>query len=213
MTDQQHLNTLTDIRRIMDRSSRFLSLSGLSGVCAGIAGLIGATVAHILIRDYYIRWNTTGIFDRHSFDILKLQLTILGLLVMGLALAGGTWFTWRKARKAGLPIWDKTSRNVFYAGFIPMAAGAAFIAGMVYNNLEVLVAPACLLFYGLALVNASKYTFSDIKYFGIAQIILGILNVFFLRRGLYFWAFGFGILHIVYGVMMWWKYERNEDEA
>jgi hypothetical protein len=209
MTDQQHLNTLSDIKRIMDRSSRYISLSGLSGVCAGISGLVGAAFAHSWISEYYMRWETTGIFDKQDFNILKIKLTILGLIVMGLALGGGTYFTWRKAKKDGLPIWDKTARNVFYSGLIPMIAGAAFIAGMVYNNLEILVAPACLLFYGLALVNASKFTFGDIKYFGIAQIILGIINVFYLRRGLYFWAFGFGVLHIVYGVMMWWKYERN----
>ncbi|WP_440132927.1 hypothetical protein [Chitinophaga sancti] len=209
MTDEQHLNTLSDIKRIMDRSSRFLSLSGLSGVCAGISGLIGAAFAYIWISDYYIRWETSGIFNRQDFNILKIKLTILGIIVMGIALAGGTYFTWRKARKNGLPIWDKTSRNVLYSGLIPMVAGAAFIAGLVYNNLEILVAPVCLLFYGLALVNASKYTFRDIRYFGIVQIILGIINVFYLHRGLYFWAFGFGVLHIVYGVMMWWKYERN----
>jgi hypothetical protein len=63
-------------------------------------------------------------------------------------------------------------------------------------------------FYGLALVNASKYTLTDIRYLGITEIILGILNIFFLRRGLYFWALGFGVLHIIYGLVMWWKYER-----
>ncbi|MBP1652399.1 MAG: hypothetical protein H6Q26_2556 [Bacteroidetes bacterium] len=211
MTDQQHLSTLSDIKRIMDRSSRFISLSGLSGVCAGIAGLLGAAIADVWISEYYNRWNTSGIFVREDFNLLKIKLTILGLIVMGIALAGGIYFTWRKANKDGASIFGKTSRNVFYSGLIPMVAGAAFIAGMVYNNFEVLVAPACLLFYGLALVNASKYTFRDIKYFGIAQIILGIINVFYLRRGLYFWALGFGVLHIVYGVMMWWKYERNAE--
>ncbi|OMP79463.1 hypothetical protein [[Flexibacter] sp. ATCC 35208] len=211
MTDQQHLSTLSDIKRIMDRSSRFISLSGLSGVCAGIAGLLGAAIADVWISEYYNRWNTSGIFVREDFNLLKIKLTILGLIVMGIALAGGIYFTWRKANKDGASIFGKTSRNVFYSGLIPMVAGAAFIAGMVYNNFEVLVAPACLLFYGLALVNASKYTFRDIKYFGIAQIILGIINVFYLRRGLYFWALGFGVFHIVYGVMMWWKYERNAE--
>ena len=72
-----------------------------------------------------------------------------------------------------------------------------------------MVAPACLIFYGLALVKASKYTLSDIRYLGIAEIILGILNVFYLRYGITFWALGFGVLHILYGAIMWWKYERR----
>jgi membrane protein implicated in regulation of membrane protease activity len=98
---------------------------------------------------------------------------------------------------------------VLINALIPMIAGGAFIAGLLYNNLEAMVAPVCLIFYGLALVNASKYTLSDIRYLGIAEIILGILNVFYLRRGLYFWAVGFGVLHILYGAIMWWKYERQ----
>ena len=116
-------------------------------------------------------------------------------------------------KKNNLPIWDKTSRNVLINGLIPMISGGLFIAGMLYNNLEILVSPACLIFYGLALVNASKYTFSDVKYLGITEIALGILNVFYLHFGLYFWAFGFGICHIVYGVVMWWKYEREAMSA
>jgi hypothetical protein len=213
MTEQHHLDTLTDIKRMMERSSRFLSLSGLSGVCAGIAGLIGSIISYIWIRDYYLKWESTRIFVRHDFDVLKIKLTLLGLLVMGIALAGGLYFTWRRAKKNNLPIWDKTSRNVLINGLIPMISGGLFIAGMLYNNLEILVSPACLIFYGLALVNASKYTFSDVKYLGITEIALGILNVFYLHSGLYFWAFGFGICHIIYGVVMWWKYEREAISA
>ncbi|UPK70101.1 hypothetical protein [Chitinophaga filiformis] len=209
MTDQQHLETLSDIRRMMERSTRFLSLSGLSGVFAGVSALAGAVTAYTLFRSYYDRWEVRGHYDDADFSMLRLQLIILGFGVMALALCGGTYFTWRRARKNNVPIWDATSRKVLFNALIPMLAGGAFIAGLIYNRLDVLVAPSCLIFYGMALLNASKYTFSDIRYLGIAEIGLGILNVFFLRRGLYFWAIGFGVLHILYGIIMWWKYERQ----
>jgi hypothetical protein len=209
MTEQQHLETLSDIKKMMERSSRFISLSGLSGIFAGVVALAGAWLAYTWVHQYYHNWDSTMQFSSDAFNLLRIKLIVLGLVVMALALCGGTYFTWRRAKRNNLPIYDVTSRNVFINALIPMLAGAGFIAGMLYNNLEVMVAPVCLIFYGLALVNASKYTLSDIRYLGIAEVILGILNVFFLRRGLYFWAVGFGILHIFYGAMMWWKYERQ----
>jgi hypothetical protein len=209
MTEQQHLDTLSDIKKMMERSSRFISLSGLSGIFAGVAALAGAWIAYTWLHQYYITWDATGRFSMEDFNLLRIKLIGLGIVVMALALCGGIYFTWRKAKRNNLPIYDVTSRNVFINALIPMLAGAGLIAGMLYNNLEQMVAPVCLIFYGLALINASKYTFSDIRYLGIAEVILGIVNVFYLRKGLYFWGIGFGILHIFYGAMMWWKYERQ----
>ena len=211
MNEQQHLETLSDIKRMMERSSRFISLSGLSGIFAGVVALAGAWISYGWLRSYYLRWESTGIFDANEFATLRIRLIILAIVVMVLAISGGIYFTWRRAKRNNLPIWDVTSRNVLINGMIPLAAGGAFIAGLLYNNLEVMVAPVCLVFYGLALVNASKYTLSDIRYLGIVEIVLGILNLFYFRRGLYFWAVGFGVLHIIYGAVMWWKYERQGE--
>ncbi len=209
MTDQQHLEALTDIKRMMERSSRFISLSGLSGISAGACGLIGAFIANTWLNEYYLRWNATGVHSHSDFLTLKFRLIVLGFSVLAAALIGGFFFTWRKARKNNLPIWDLTSRNVLINTAIPLAAGGAFIAGLLYNHLESLVAPTCLVFYGLAIINASKYTLPDVKYLGICEVILGTFNLFYLREGLYFWAIGFGLLHIIYGALMWWKYERK----
>jgi hypothetical protein len=72
-----------------------------------------------------------------------------------------------------------------------------------------LIPAASLIFYGLALINGSKYTLGEVRYLGFAQLITGFIALWFVGSGLYFWAFGFGILHIIYGVAMWWKYERR----
>lgn len=209
MTEQQHLDAISDIRRIMERSSRFISLSGLSGVSAGVAALVGAFIAKQLFVDYYHRWEVSGGYNESDFSQLRLRLIFLGVGVMLVAFTAGLYFTWKKARRNNLPVWDVTSRKVLINALIPMIAGGVFIAGLMYNHLDVIIAPCCLIFYGLAIVNASKYTLTDIRYLGIAELVLGLVNLFFLRHGLEFWSLGFGVLHIVYGVFMWWKYERQ----
>ncbi|ASZ10029.1 hypothetical protein KTO58_25710 [Chitinophaga pendula] len=211
MDQREHLQTLSDIKKMMERSSRFISLSGLSGVSAGITAIIGAVIAYSWMHDYYAQWDANGAFSLQAFNSLRLRLISLAGIVLVIALAGGMYFTWRRARKNGLSIWDATARKVVVNMAIPLATGGAFIAALLYNDnhLEPLVAPTCLVFYGLALVNTSKYTLSDVKYLGIAEIILGLLNMFLLRKGIYFWTLGFGVLHILYGIIMWWKYERT----
>ena len=119
------------------------------------------------------------------------------------------YFTWRKSNKQGVSLWNHTSRRLLWNMVIPLVAGGLFILGMLQYDDWRFVAPACLIFYGLALVNASKYTLTDIRYLGYCEIIVGVINMQWIGYGLYFWALGFGVLHIIYGVVMWWKYERS----
>lgn len=210
MQDQnQSLETLQDIKRIMERSSRFISLSGLSGVSAGIFALIGAWFAYDWIHEYYVRYETRGYFNS-DFSQLKWSLVVLALAVMGCALLSAFYFTWRKAKRNKLPVWDHTSRKLLINLFIPIIAGGVFVFGLLHYNDWRFVAPACLVFYGVALVNASKYTLTEIRYVGILEIVLGLINMWFIGYGLHFWALGFGVLHIIYGIVMWWKYERSD---
>ena len=57
-------------------------------------------------------------------------------------------------------------------------------------------------------VNASKYTLNDIRYLGLTEIFLGLVALVFLEYSLLFWAIGFGLVHIIYGIVMYYKYER-----
>jgi len=208
---EQSLEALRDIRRMMERSSRFISLSGLSGVSAGIFALVGAYIARVWISDYY---GVNGYVSLHGYtrdetDVLKYRLITLALVILVAALASSTWFTWRKARKSRLPILDHASKKLAINMMIPLAAGGFFVLGLMDRSDWTYVAPTCLVFYGLALVNASKYTLTDIRYLGLLEIALGCISMYFPHEGLYFWAAGFGVLHIIYGLIMWWKYERS----
>ena len=206
---QDTLQEVKDIRQMMERSSRFISLSGLSGVAAGVFALIAAWIARYgIFKNYYAAYDQRGHFDGDSFDTLKIRLIGLAAAVFAAAFLSAFYFTWKKSNKQGVSLWNHTSRRLLWNMVIPLAAGGLFILGMLQYNDWRFVSPACLIFYGLALVNASKYTLTDIRYLGYCEIIVGLINMQWIGYGLYFWALGFGVLHIIYGVVMWWKYER-----
>src|SRR5688572_6845629 len=205
---QAGLETLQDIRRIMERSSRFISLSGLSGVAAGICALVGAWIAR-----GWLKYDWSGSFSGTDFQVIKMRLLILAVAVLAAALVTAFYFTWRKARHNNLPVWDMTAKRLTINMLIPLVAGGLFILALLQYDEWRFVVPACLIFYGIALVNASRYTLSDVRYLGLMQILLGLINTQYIGYGLYFWAFGFGVLHIIYGFVMWWKYERVNKPA
>jgi len=200
-SQQPSLEALQDIKRMMERSSRFISLSGLSGLSAGVCALIGAYIAHF--------WMSPNFGEDYPLYSPKTNLIVLALCVLLAALGSAFYFTWRKARKNRLPIWDHSSKKLLINLVIPLATGGLFVAALLYHNEGKLIVPSCLIFYGLTLVNASKYTLTDIRYLGILEIILGLVSMIYAEYGLYFWAIGFGLLHIVYGLIMWWKYDRQ----
>jgi hypothetical protein len=205
---QQSLKAIQDIKQMMERSSRFISLSGLSGIAAGCFGLAGAGIAYKWIAVYYQGYNVRGYWDLSDFAQLKWKLFLLGLITMCLALLSGFYFTWKKAKRNNVFIWNTSSKRLLINLCIPLMAGGVFVFAMLLNNEWKFIGPACLLFYGLALINGSKYTLDEIRYLGMLEIILGAVNLFLTGYGLYFWAAGFGILHIIYGILMWNKYER-----
>lgn len=206
---QQSLETLQDIKRIMERSSRFISLSGLSGIAAGICALAGSWFAAKEFKPYYTEYNDRGIYSGQDFQQLKIRLLIIAMAVLAAALVSAFYFIWRKAQHNKLPVWDLTAKRLIINMIIPLVAGGLFILALYQADDWKFIAPACLVFYGLALVNASKYTLTDIRYLGYCEILLGLINTQFAGYGLYFWAAGFGVLHIIYGFAMWWKYDRS----
>lgn len=196
---------LASIRHMMERSVRFLSLSGLTGILAGIFALIGSTIAYYLV---YYPHSPFGFRVRYvNEQEVIIQLLLTAGFVLFASLISGYFLTVGKARRKGLKAWDKSSRRLLINMAIPLAAGGILILALLSRGYFMIVAPACLLFYGLALINGSHFTYSDVRYLGYFQVALGLLCAFFPGFGLIFWALGFGVLHIVYGIIMYNKYE------
>lgn len=207
---QQHLEALKDIRQLMKQSNRFLSLSGLSGIFAGVYALMGAYAGQVIISDFVADCRLNEYTDE-KYDQLIIKCVIICALVLGLSLITAFIFSSRKAKKNGQKLFDHTTWQLLINMLIPLATGGILCLSMLYHGdgFAILVGPAMLIFYGLALVNGSKYTLHDIRYLGCMQIVLGILASFYLGYSLLFWAIGFGLLHIVYGTIMWFKYDRK----
>lgn len=200
---------LKTIRKIMEESSRFLSLSGLSGVFAGLFAIAGGLVAYFLILnngsihyDEYFR-SLSG----KETSVLRWQLMADALSVLFLSIVFAFWFSARKARRAGKKFWTPVSKRLFINMLIPLASGGLFVIVLLIQNHSQLIVPGLLIFYGLALVNAGKFTYGEVFYLGLLEIITGFASAFFPSLGIIFWIFGFGILHLTYGLFMYRKYE------
>ena len=206
---QQPLEDLHHIKRMMERSSRFISLSGLSGIAAGICALTGAWFASQKIN-CWVKGDCqlSRLITTAGKELIN-DLFWIATLTFTAAFISAFVFTYIRSKKNATPIWGTTTMRLFWNTLIPIVAGGIFLVRMMQMGEFQLVAPGCLIFYGLALVNASKYTLGEVRYLGYGQIVLGLFNLWWVGYGLQFWAMGFGVLHIVYGTMMWWKYERK----
>jgi hypothetical protein len=224
MNDQQRsLETIQDIKNMMERSSRFISLSGWSGIAAGGCALVGAWFGHQALStgmnreaEYTVypplsRLGEKDLLEEVStYSTLIRQLIWIAVCTFIAAFILAFLFTWMRSKKQKIPLFGSASFRLLTNVIIPMVAGGFFLMRALQLGYWEIIAPGCLIFYGLALVNGSKYTLGEVKYLGYVQIILGIINLWFVGYGLYFWAAGFGIMHIVYGFLMWWKYERQQ---
>lgn len=202
---EHYLDELKEIKKMMEQSSRFLSLSGLSGVLVGIYALIGAFIAWKLIylpgslyyREYY------------SNDVLG-EMLVLAAALLVISLVTVVWLTTSKVKSKSEKIWSAGTKKLLTNLAIPLVTGGIFILIFLSRGIYSIVAPCCLIFYGLALVNASKYTRREIFYMGLFEIGIGLLAAVFPGMGLLFWVVGFGLVHLIYGTIMYFRYERKQ---
>jgi len=204
MQDNKYLNDLHEIRQMMRKSTLFLSLSGLSGVLAGVYALIGAAVVYVLLQHHYIYYPYV-IIESKTFKVI----IGIALLVLIASVLTAYLFSVRKAKRNGENLITPTAKKALYNFALPLITGGLLCILLIRNEYYGLLAPLTLIFYGLACVNVSKYTFGDVHYLGITEIILGLLAVQFSGYGLLFWVLGFGVCHILYGGVMHFKYERK----
>jgi hypothetical protein len=200
---ENYLKDIQDIKKMMDRSSQFLSLSGMAGVMAGIYAL---TRAYAVSRIYDMNYGYYITQESQSFKAI----IWIGLGVLALSIVTAFILSASKAKRNGETMWNTTSQRLAVNFLIPLITGGIFSILLMKNEYYGLIAPITLIFYGLACVNASKYTLRDVRYLGITIIIIGLFATAFMGYGLEFWALGFGVCHILYGAIMYFKYDRKQ---
>jgi hypothetical protein len=202
MSQEDYLKDLSEIKNLMSKSSKFISLNGLSGILAGVYALIGAGYAFWLVSQSGQEYLS---LDGTVFRLVILDLLIVGTLSVGTAI----FLTTKKASKNDEQIWDSLTKRLLTSFIVPLVAGGIYILIILHQQPYGQTAALMLLFYGLALLNASKYTLGDIKYLGYTQTILGLLCAILPNFGFWFWTLGFGVMHVIYGASMFYKYDRK----
>lgn len=198
--EEKNKEDLKAIRSMMEQASRFISLSGWSGISAGIYALVASGIAYSWMNEFYSS-------DYRTLNGLLWKFVLLGLITLVLAISTGVLFTVRKSRKNNLPIWNSSTKRLLLHLAVPLGVGALFCLALIVNHSSfLLLGPTTLIFYGLALLNASKFTFQDIAYLGYFEIALGLIGLFVPGYSLILWALGFGVLHIIYGIVIQRKY-------
>ena len=205
--EQDYIRDIADIRSMMERSSRFLSLSGWAGIMAGIYALSGAFIAY-----KFLDFNPDAIVYStiNSVNLYPglLNVIFLAIIILILALGTAIFLSYRKADKKGEKLWNPTSKRLLINMAVPLIAGGLLILILISKGLIGLIAPFTLIFYGLALYNAGKFTYEVVKILGLIEIGLGLIGAYFVGYGLLFWALGFGVVHIIYGIYIHYRFEK-----
>ncbi len=194
-SNKDHLEAIRDIKNYMEMSSRYLPLSGIAGIVNGLLSLIVAWIVKTKIE-----FNSTN----QSILLLLFGSLLLISLLVEIVMAE------RNAKRKQIDAWDSTAKRFLINLFIPLLAGGIYCLILFNAEQFDLVLPATLIFYGLALINSSKYTIADIRLLGIIELSLGLIASYYTESGLLFWATGFGILHIVYGILIYQKHEKTK---
>jgi hypothetical protein len=204
--EQDYIRDIAEIRSMMERSSKFLSLSGWAGIMAGIYALAGAWIAYKTFYfkpdEIYYGLNSGTV----SFSLMKVVL--LGVIILVLAIGTAIFLSYKKASKRGEKLWNAGTKHLLSSMAVPLIAGGLLILILIAKGLIGLIAPFTLIFYGLALFSASQFTYKEVKSLGLIEIALGLISAYYIGYGLLFWAVGFGAVHIIYGIYMHYRYEK-----
>ncbi|HLS37726.1 MAG TPA: hypothetical protein VK023_05590 [Sphingobacterium bovisgrunnientis] len=205
MNQKDLINQIGQIRSLMEKSSKFMSISGLSGVLIGSYALVGAFVAYVLVYGFNSEF---GYHDHYVNNGNIPTLIVIALSVLVVSIGTGYYMARQKAKKSGQSVWNPTSKALFKAMAVPLLTGGLLSLIFICKGDYGMIASTMLIFYGLALSAASSFTFKELRWLGILDIILGLLALCLPGYGIYFWAFGFGILHIIYGLIVHQRYEK-----
>ena len=206
----EYIEDIRIIKKVMEESSRFLSLSGLSGLFAGLIALAGAAFAIFILFDGRFLLDD-GFFSENTareITLLKTWLIVTAAIVLAMAIGVSLLFSHRKSVRKGLKMWTPVSKRLLVNLLVPLITGGILILIFYFQHHWNLVIPSMLIFYGLALVSAGKFTYNEIFYLGLIEILTGLLSAALPVYGILLWCFGFGLLHITYGLIMYRKYER-----
>lgn len=191
---------LKAIRELMERPVRYSTMSGLSGVLAGLASLAG------VFADLYV----SGRYADRPAEAVRINMGIWAGVFLA-AFAAATVPTRLRERKRGMPFWSRIKKQILLTILPPFVGGVGLTAAIVCRwwigdgpNMWGLIPAIWMLFYGLALWQVGLFSPAEIRVLAVAFLLAGLAAAALFHTYPY-WAMGltFGGFHIVYGVVVW----------
>ncbi|HEY4539305.1 MAG TPA: hypothetical protein VIG94_04750 [Faecalibacter sp.] len=202
MNEINPFEQLEEIKSMMQKTTKFSSINGWSGIWVGIIGLVASYLVYSIILESSFQWH--GLAPDESRDAKLAFMLIITLIV---ACSGGVYFIAKKSKRNGESFINSVTKRILIR-FLTILGIGGLVCGLLYYHLSfVYVAPSTLLFYGLALLYIERDTIKELKYLAFVEIILGLLAFYFIYNGLLFWTIGFGIVHLFFGVFLVNKYK------
>ena len=215
MEPSQPEKDISLIKNLMEKSSKFSNLSGYAIATTGLLALLGAVFVYfdlgISISEKYISYaelinqtgNANSIYTKIKLLVIIASLILLTSLLILYVSAK------LKSERHDINLFNSSFSRALKSLFIPVFSGGVFCGFLILHKMYGLVAPATLIFYGLGLISASKYSYNELELLGYLELLLGTIASYYMGSGLLFWMIGFGIGHIVLGVFIHYKYDKK----
>ncbi len=183
----QAMENLRYIREAMERSTSFTAVPGGGGILIGLTALIAAGLAETIPGEH--RWMVVWGWE------LPLALFIGGVSMK------------RKARQANLKLMTGPGRKFVLSLAPPLIAGALISFALArVDSVEVLPG-IWLLLYGAGVVTGGAFSVRVVPVMGFCFMSIGAVALFVSPDyGNLLMASGFGITHIVFGVIIARRY-------
>lgn len=216
MDNSKHLDDIKDIKNMMNKATKFSSLSGFSIIAAGFLAIIGGFLIYSDLEFFLHEGKLMGYsnlieseagsedFQRKIKLLLFVGAIIFSCSVLIFYVAG-----LKKSKRQQMVFWNPSMVRALKSLFVPVIAGGIFSILLIGHGFVGMVAPATLIFYGLGLINSSKYTYGEIEVLGYIELILGLIASFFMGFGLLFWVIGFGFCHVFFGVIFYLRHDTK----
>jgi hypothetical protein len=181
------MDNLRYIRETMERSQSFTAVSGLGGVLMGLIAL-GATFLAL-------RAETTGAWVAVWMGAAALSLsTALAAMTLKARAVGGSLLVGAGKKFA----WNLTP---------PLLVGGVLTLAMTQAGAAELLPGVWLLLYGTGVVTGGAFSVRVVPLMGLTFMLVGAAALFAPAAwGNLFMAGGFGLLHIVFGAVIWRKH-------
>jgi len=182
----------------MQQTSTYFSLRGWTGILLGIYGLLIVYLVHMLTNTY-----GDGFDGSSQLPIALLEIAIMVFAVVTVLISLITlWIrAKRRAKRHNEKLWSSLSKKLRFHTLIPLLLFVIILIIIANKGYYSSITPLLLLLYGIFLLNLSRFSSGRLKYLAIADIFLAIIAYFVFDKEMLFLGLGFGIFHIIYGLM------------